>query len=214
MGGRLWGWASLFMRLSWATWSGIIYRRLWELDEGGCGDGASLFMGAQLGNLEWAQVPATLRAGWRGLWRWSISLWRGFVEGASGGAPSLETLEYMLRKSPDTGISLHGGPFHPRGTWNVGWGRKPGTLKDEWRRSLVVGHLSARGSMKGTLREGSIAGERERWGFWEICKMPCKRVSVSIQALSGRGTWRGFVCLGFWERKKVCLGSFLGPGSH
>jgi len=28
-----------------------------------------------------------------------------------GGAPSLGTLEDMLRKSPDTGISLHGGPF-------------------------------------------------------------------------------------------------------
>ena len=34
------------------------------------------------------------------------------MEGASGvgGAPSLGTLEDMLRKSPDTGISLHGGP--------------------------------------------------------------------------------------------------------
>ena len=32
--------------------------------------------------------------------------WRG----PRGRAPSLETLEDML-KSPDTGISLHGGPF-------------------------------------------------------------------------------------------------------
>ena len=34
------------------------------------------------------------------------------VDGASGGgAPSLGTLEDVLGKSPDTSISLHGGPF-------------------------------------------------------------------------------------------------------
>ena len=33
--------------------------------------------------------------------------WRG----ASGGAPSLGTVEDMLRKSPVEGISLHGGHF-------------------------------------------------------------------------------------------------------
>jgi len=32
------------------------------------------------------------------------------MEGASGGAPSLGTLEDKLRKSPDTDISLHGEP--------------------------------------------------------------------------------------------------------
>jgi hypothetical protein len=39
--------------------------------------------------------------------------WRG----PRGGAPLLGTLEDMLRKSPDTDISLHGGPCPPRGTW-------------------------------------------------------------------------------------------------
>jgi hypothetical protein len=35
------------------------------------------------------------------------------------GAPSLGTLEDMLRKAPDTGISLSlGAPFQPRRTWN------------------------------------------------------------------------------------------------
>jgi hypothetical protein len=32
-----------------------------------------------------------------------------------GGAPSLGTLEDMLRKSPDNGISLHGGPIPAEG---------------------------------------------------------------------------------------------------
>jgi hypothetical protein len=31
------------------------------------------------------------------------------------GAPSLGTLEDMVRKSADAGISLHGGPFPPKG---------------------------------------------------------------------------------------------------
>jgi len=35
--------------------------RLWQW--------ASLFMGAQLGNLEWAHLPGTLRDGRKGLWR-------------------------------------------------------------------------------------------------------------------------------------------------
>jgi len=42
---------------------------------------------------------------------WSSSLYRGSMEGALGGAPSLWTLEDMLRKSPDMGISLHGVSF-------------------------------------------------------------------------------------------------------
>ena len=47
---------------------------------------------------------------------------RGCVEGASGGAPSLWTVEDMLRKSPDTGISLHGVPFPSEGTLVYGGG--------------------------------------------------------------------------------------------
>ena len=48
----------------------------------------------------------------------------------------------------------------PRGTWYVG-ARIPGTLIDEWR-ALVVGHLSARDSIKMTLREVSFTrGNRE-----------------------------------------------------
>jgi hypothetical protein len=41
---------------------------------------ASLFMG----HLEWAHLPGTLKYGWKGLWRWSVSLWElceGNLEG-------------------------------------------------------------------------------------------------------------------------------------
>jgi hypothetical protein len=50
------------------------------MDEGGSGSGASLSLSEE--------------RLWRGPW---------------GGAPSLGTLEDMFKKSPDTGISLHGG---------------------------------------------------------------------------------------------------------
>ena len=53
------------------------------------------------------------------------------MERDSGGAPSLWTLEDMLRKSPDTGISLHGVPFPSEGNLVCGGDRIPGTLMDE-----------------------------------------------------------------------------------
>ena len=87
---------------------------------------ASLFMGAQLGNLKWAHLPGTLRCGRKGLWGWSVSLcgssvsgtWR---EGSLAGDP-----EGKVEKALETGISFHRGPV---------WGilrrdRLPGTLRD------------------------------------------------------------------------------------
>jgi hypothetical protein len=52
--------------------------------------------------------------------------WRG-----SGGAPSLGTKEDMLRKSPDTGISLYGGPFPVKGNLVCGGGSYIGDF-DRW----------------------------------------------------------------------------------
>jgi len=54
------------------------------------------------------------------------------VEGTSGeGAPSLGTLEDVLRKALDTDVSLFmGAPFQPR-TWNQEGAHIPGILKDE-----------------------------------------------------------------------------------
>ena len=58
------------------------------------------------------------------------SLGRGSVGGLRGD-PSLGTLEDMLRKSLDVGISLHGGPFPAKGNVVCGGARIPGTLMDE-----------------------------------------------------------------------------------
>jgi len=44
----------------------------------------------------------------------------GGLEG--GGAPSLVTLEGMLRMAPDMGISLHRGPFPTKGNLEYGEG--------------------------------------------------------------------------------------------
>jgi len=46
--------------------------------------------------------------------------WRGPWGG--GRASSLGSLEVMLRKSPDTGISVHGGPFPAEGNLESGEG--------------------------------------------------------------------------------------------
>jgi len=67
----------------------------------------------------------------------------------------------------------------------IQYGMIPGTLIDGWRRALVVGHLSARDSIKGTLMEDSFTGAPESWGFWERWKMPCKKAFLSIGALLG-----------------------------
>jgi hypothetical protein len=54
------------------------------------------------------------------------------VRRASGRAPLLGTLEDMLRKVLDTGISLHRGPFTTKGNLESEKGaRIPGTLNDE-----------------------------------------------------------------------------------
>jgi hypothetical protein len=42
--------------------------------------------------------------------------------GPLGRAPSLGTLENMLRKAPDMGISLHKGPFMSKGNLESGEG--------------------------------------------------------------------------------------------
>ena len=60
-------------------------------------------------------------------------------------------------------MSLHGVPFPSDGNLAFGGGdRIPGTLIDESRRTVVVGHLSARVSTKGTLGEDSFTGEPKR----------------------------------------------------
>jgi hypothetical protein len=72
------------------------------------------------------------------------------------GVPSLGTLENMLGKPLDVGISLHGGPLPSGG--NLVCGGKahiPG--------NLVMGHLSARDTMKGTVREDCFTG-KPLWG--------------------------------------------------
>ena len=48
---------------------------------------ASLLMGVQLGNLEWAHLPETLRYGGKGLWRWSVSLSELCEGNLEGGLP-------------------------------------------------------------------------------------------------------------------------------
>ena len=151
----------------------------------------------------------------------------------------------VLRKCPDMGISLRRDPFTTVGNLESGGGaRIRGTLKDEWRRALGTGHLSARDFMEGTLGEGSFTGDHEKyikqgsekgicyywgsgfwgtrrgasflglsyleeflWGFREICKMPCKWVSLSIGP--PLGNLEGVRLLGFLREKESISGLIL-----
>jgi hypothetical protein len=71
-----------------------------------------------LGNLEEGSSTGDFERwmkGALGMERLSLSLKRLRGGGFGGGVPSLGTLEDMLRKSPDKGISPHGGPFPAEG---------------------------------------------------------------------------------------------------
>ena len=72
----------------------------------------------------------------------------------------------MLRKALDTGIFLRRGHFTTQCNLESGGegggAHIPGTLKDEGR-ALETGHLSARDSMKATLREGFFIWDPQRY---------------------------------------------------
>jgi len=92
----------------------------------------------------------------------------------------------MLGKSPDTGISLHGGPFPSEGNLVCGGGADIlGNLIDKWRRPLVVGQLSARDSIEGTLRERPFIGEPKKMRFLRDMQNALYKASLSIGALLG-----------------------------
>ena len=68
-----------------------------------------------------------------------------------------------LRKDPERASQSTGAPFTTEGNVESGGGTHiPGTLKDERRRAVKTGHLSAKDSMKGTLREGPSTGDPDR----------------------------------------------------
>jgi hypothetical protein len=143
------------------------------------------------------------------LWKGSISLKRLWGGGLGGGSSfNGDSGRYAKKVSRCGHLSLRGVPFPSEGDLVCGGTHIPGTLMDEWRRPLVVGHLPMRDSIKGTLGEGSFTGEPKGWGFWEIWKMPCKWASFSIGALLG--SLEGVRLLGLLKY----LDSFLGPGGH
>jgi len=93
-------------------------------------------------------------------------------------APLVGTLEDMLRKASDTGMSLHRGPFTFERNLESGDGHCiPGTLNDEWRRDLGTGQLPLRG-----LHEVDLEGGLLYWGPQKVSKA-LEWASVSVGAL-------------------------------
>ena len=81
----------------------VMKRRLWGQ--------ASLLMGTQLGNLEWAYLPGSMRGGWKGLWRWSISLSGSPVKGTWRKGSLVGDPEGYVEKALETNISFLRGPI-------------------------------------------------------------------------------------------------------
>ena len=69
----------------------------------------SLFMGAQLGNLEWVHLPGNLRYGSMGLWRWRVSLCGSSVKEIWREGSLAGDLEGYVEKTLETGVSIHSG---------------------------------------------------------------------------------------------------------
>ena len=86
-----------------------------------------------------AHLTGTLREGWRGLWRWGFSLWRGPVGGGLGG----ELLHWGLWKICSDSLWIWASlsteaPIEPRGTWCL-----VGRLicqGDGWRMAPLLGN--------------------------------------------------------------------------
>jgi hypothetical protein len=128
---------------------------------------------------EGAHTPGTLLDGWRRALVVGHLPVRDSMKGTLGGRFPYQGTQKMgflrdLQDSLYTGLSLHGGLVGgPGGGSSAGtfgrlekyiWGPffGPRFIKI---RALGVGYLSARDSIKGTVREGSFTGEPERWSF-------------------------------------------------
>ena len=130
----------------WGPWR--ICRRLWKW--------ASLSIGAPFGEPGGGLIyRGLLRNGWRGLCG-------GGLGGGGGVAPSPGTLEDMLRKSLDMGISLHGGPFPSEGNLVCGGGASYTRDFHRWMNKSSSGAASLhKGFYEGDL-EGGLLYSRTR----------------------------------------------------
>jgi hypothetical protein len=75
----------------------------------GSRDGLLSSWGAQLGNLKWAHLLGTLIDGWKGLWRWKISLYGSSVKGIWRNGSLARDPEGVAEKALEIGISFHRG---------------------------------------------------------------------------------------------------------
>jgi hypothetical protein len=105
---------------------GLPYRRPWRIGRKGSGDCHLFPQGLRWGTWKGAHLPGNLKDG--------VSRNTAFLSEEAqcgeplGRAPVLGTLEDMLR-APDTGISLHRGPFMSEGTCNKEGGSYTGDFE-------------------------------------------------------------------------------------
>jgi hypothetical protein len=114
-------------------------------------------------NLGWANLPETLRVGWRGSWdRGSLSV--GLCEGILGEGLPLWGPWRIFKKGSWDGHLFIGAPL----LGNL----EEGSSSRDFERGSGDGVSLSQEAPWGDLGEGSFTREPERWGFWEICKCP------------------------------------------
>jgi len=118
----------------WGTWRGAHLSGTLRAGERAVGDGASLSL----------PTEAPGRRHW------------------GGGATSLWTLEDMLRKSPDAGISLHGVPFPSEGILVFGGEASYTGDFDRRMEGSSSGASLSEGVHEGDLEDSSFTGEPVR----------------------------------------------------
>ena len=150
-----------------------------------------------------ARLLGTFRDGWKGLWGWSISLWKCSVEGTLGGSSFNGDPGRYVKKSPDMGIPLHGGPFPAKGNLVYGGGLV-------YRELWYMNEAFCEEFHEGDLERGLLYWEPKKLGFWEISKMPCEWAPLSIGALLRN--LEGFVSQDFERREKYIWVPFLDRG--
>ena len=112
-----------------------------------------------------------------------------------------------MRASLSMGVS-----FHPRGTWYVGGGSYTENSDSWMKEGSSCGASLCEGFHAGDLEGGLLFVEPKRWGFWEICKVPCKRVSLYRGPVGELG---GGSCAGTSKRKdKSIWVHFFNPEAN
>jgi hypothetical protein len=143
---------------------GLPWWRPWRIGRKGSGDGCLFPQGPCWGTWKGAHLPGTLRDGWRGSRNGAFLSEEAQWRGPLGRAHLLGTLEDMLRKALDKGISLHRDPFISEGNLESGGG---GLYTGDFEWWMREGSRNEASSLR-ELHQGNLEKGLLYWGSWKM----------------------------------------------